>query len=81
VVVSGILSANASAAGACKASITLPVPSDFQDVYDCNGVSLNFSGVISADATNNVANVDWFVSGSGSVTLRFQLMYTIRSDG
>lgn len=81
--VSGRIDANSTAAGAAELGISLPpnIGSKFSAVEDCSGVaamqSLQESGGISADITNDRATLAWIAVSTSNQTWFFTFTYQI----
>lgn len=57
-----------------KIGISLPIASDLANSYDLNGGG-SFGAIVTADATNNRAELQFTSSGNVSVTLKFWFTY------
>lgn len=76
------IDATAAAATASEVGISLPVASDFTQLYQCNGTGVGLSGTdagkIRADATNNRASLTWNSGSAASqvwtVTFQYQVV-------
>jgi hypothetical protein len=83
--VSGLVDiTNSVSAAGSTVGISLPVASVFVDGFDANGLAITYSdpvnvnGHISADATNNRAQMDFLAPNTVAKSWRVQFTYEIK---
>jgi hypothetical protein len=78
---SGMVDVDATAASACVLSVSVPVASDFANVYEASGLLVGQGGgvvgSIEADATNDLVLFKFTPTGTASVSYFFNFTYQV----
>lgn len=77
VTVSGSVTVDAAAAGSASFGVSLPIPSNFATVTDCSGMMVSGNGAITADTSNDRANVQFTAPDGASHSYVFSFSYRI----
>lgn len=82
VTVSGRLDADATAAGAARVDISLPIASNFANSNECAGAGASeqvagFSAGIYGDTANDRASMEWIAVDTGNRPIHFHFTYRI----